>query len=99
AGPLADLIDELALGEAELDDHVADAALDPGSLGGRHQPRDGKWPGRGGSVHTQPVSAAIWLRSSPHGLGGGEHRALPVGEDAKALDHVRDLEHAGDRAA
>ena len=29
------LLDELALGEAELDDDVADAALDPGALRGR----------------------------------------------------------------
>ena len=34
----------LALGEAELHDHVADAPLDAGALGGRGESRDREWP-------------------------------------------------------
>jgi hypothetical protein len=45
AAPLDDPLHHFALGEAELDDHVSDPALDAGVLGGRDQPRNGEGPG------------------------------------------------------
>jgi hypothetical protein len=53
AAVVHDRLHHLALGEAELDDHVADASLDPRPLGGRSQPRDREGTSRGSlSFHT-----------------------------------------------
>jgi hypothetical protein len=40
-----DPLDHLALGESELDDDVADAALDAGAFRWRDESGDGKRPG------------------------------------------------------
>ena len=55
ASVLDRLLHELALGEAELDDHVSDAALGPGPLRGRRESRNGKRAG-GGGLATIPHS-------------------------------------------
>src|SRR5215217_3794652 len=69
------LLHELALREAELDDHVSDAALRAGSLRGRPESRHGERAGGGG-------------RTVAHGSGIGSRRpqvkACQAGSEALA---------------
>ena len=89
------LLDELALGEAKLDDHVADAALGARPLAWRPESRHGKRARRGGRLSLMVhVSAAGRRKSSGHSRS---RSALLIRTYVKGVEHVGDLEDPAQR--